>query len=1425
MEKQPTHAPLDPYYEWLGIPPKDQPPNHYRLLGIERFEANANVIQRAADRQMAHLRTFQAGPHSPLSQKLLNEVAAAQLCLLKPEKKAAYDAQLRAQLELATQQASAGPSARPSVFSPVILGSLIAAAGVVVLLVGLFAFRSADSELPQPDTVVHQMATPEPDAPVPTALPTESATPIAAPVSTSPEAAIATTAPATQAATSEPARPKAALPERLTNSIGMELVLIPRGQFMMGAGREDIEEAIEYCRQRYNSASHAATEKKLLAEGPQTQVVIRNAYYLGVCEVTQAQYQAVMGANPSEFAQSPDAPTLPVESVSWNDAVEFCKRLSDTPEERGAGRTYRLPCEAEWEYACRAPSLGKVEPKGWGPAFNRSTWFGTGAGRIAHPVGTKEPNGWGLFDMQGNVAEWCAHGPEVDRFAQLAPSFPTTEIEDRRALRGGSWNDSSLVCRSTWRNDQPAKTRKAWLGFRVAFTPEGADSAPVEPRAVATVADASNPAAAPSSAPDAPKADESMSESVREESVPAASSSEPGAEKPNTPLSPAASALAQKSEPPPAEAQEPLRKQTHKSYHVDQAKTAQAQTELARRMLADAEKLSAKPDERFVLLLCAGELAAAAGDVDLMFNIADQLNASFVIDVLLIERDLWKSQADAATDAKRIESLVMAADRLLDEALVTDRLDLLQELDALLGKVWSRQAAKDFRTQIRDRRERLDRLRRYATEVRQAQAALQKSPDDAQAHTTLGRWYGLLLVDWDRGLPHLAQGNDELAKAAAEAELRLTTSAAALPSGEDLANLANFWWNYAQKAGVMFREPATQRAAHWYQEALGLLEPGAQRSAVEKRLTQLEKGTRTARPTALPKEFANSLGMRFVLMPAGQFLMGTSPKGIEAALKHCREHYVKTAQERTAKRILAEGPQKPVTIQTPFYLGVVEVTQAQYQSVMGNNPSRFSKSDRAQTLPVENVTWNDAVEFCQRLSALPGERLYRRLYRLPCEAEWEYACRAGQPGDANSHGTARNDAWDESNADRSTRPVGTKPANPWGLFDMRGNVAEWCANGPDDHRYSQISPLRIPRHTEGPRAIRNGGYTDGSLTCRQASWRSAPADTRSAGVGFRVVAAFGQAGAAHPIATRSPSPAATVPATSPTPRAATGAKSEPNSSTSLINSIGMQFRLVPSGEFQMGASPEELDKALELFRRAYAKATGLEARIRSETPQALVTIDSAFYLGVCEVTQAEFQKVMGFNPSELQTGNDRSDGKDGRDRDAGTQANDGSADSDSDAPRRPVERVSWLDALEFCRRLSNLPEERKLARAYRLPCEAEWEYACRAGQPHTDAVYRTSVWCGEKSGTPPHPVGSKRPNAWGFYDMLGNVSEWCSNRWSDDRFALPPAPGPGPEPNETRVTRGGYNAQGTMYSRPTYRTGYPANSHRLGVGFRVAFTQ
>ena len=243
-------------------------------------------------------------------------------------------------------------------------------------------------------------------------------------------------------------------PKEITNSIGMKLVLTPKGTFMMGSPE---------------------SEEARFEDETQHEVTISKDYYLGVHEVTQAQYEKVMGTKPSYFQGDEikgSSTNNPVESVSWLDAVEFCKKLSDLPEEKAAGRVYRLPTEAEWEYACRAGSKSAYSFGESSKSLGDYAWFDGNSNNQTHPVGEKKANAWGLYDMHGSLWEWCSDW--YDEYPTSAVSDPVGPREGKgRVPRGGSWNTRAAHCRTADRSRPGPSGRFYDYGFRVALSFSG----------------------------------------------------------------------------------------------------------------------------------------------------------------------------------------------------------------------------------------------------------------------------------------------------------------------------------------------------------------------------------------------------------------------------------------------------------------------------------------------------------------------------------------------------------------------------------------------------------------------------------------------------------------------------------------------------------------------------------------------------------------------------------------------------------------------------------------------------------------------------------------------------------------------------------------------------------------------------------------
>ena len=244
------------------------------------------------------------------------------------------------------------------------------------------------------------------------------------------------------------------LPESAT-SIGMEFKLIPAGTFTMGdASGWD------------NETPHEVTLSK--------------PFKMGVHEVTQAQYEQVMGVNPSKFKGADN----PVETVSWYDAIAFCRRLSALPTEKAAGNVYRLPTEAEWEYACRAGTTTKFSFGDDDSEFEHYGWYYENSGNKPHQVGSKQPNAWGLYDMHGSVFEWCQdwYG-DYPSGSLTNPTGATSgsgvaqavgkAVDSLRVLRGGCWRYPSENCKSAYRSVFGPSMSTSYMGFRVCLSPSG----------------------------------------------------------------------------------------------------------------------------------------------------------------------------------------------------------------------------------------------------------------------------------------------------------------------------------------------------------------------------------------------------------------------------------------------------------------------------------------------------------------------------------------------------------------------------------------------------------------------------------------------------------------------------------------------------------------------------------------------------------------------------------------------------------------------------------------------------------------------------------------------------------------------------------------------------------------------------------------
>jgi formylglycine-generating enzyme required for sulfatase activity len=492
---------------------------------------------------------------------------------------------------------------------------------------------------------------------------------------------------------------------------------------------------------------------------------------------------------------------------------------------------------------------------------------------------------------------------------------------------------------------------------------------------------------------------------------------------------------------------------------------------------------------------------------------------------------------------------------------------------------------------------------------------------------------------------------------------------------------------------------------------------------------------------------------------------------------------------------------------------------------------------------------------------------------LPTEAQWEYACRAGSStrycfGDDES-GLGEY-AWFSANSGNTTHPVGEKKPNAWGLYDMHGNVSEWCADCYDDAYYAN-SPTDDPTGpaTDSFRVLRGGSWGGVAGGCRSAYRYNGGSGARRSFLGLRVSRVVAEAVAETPSPESTatlriqPVPPQTIEVGKPLSVAVSpespaqwqgkvrfslgadappGAKIDPQTGafawtpplaepagqqeisvsatgpdgqtaqTSFIvtvtrptpapvklpgkeiaidlgNGVNLEMVLVPAGEFMMGSPDSD------------SNAQG------DEKPRHPVRITKPFYLGKYLVTQEQWGAVMGSNPSSFK------------------------------APKNPVETVSWDDCQQFLNRLNGRvgraerapPGNRAGEGDFRLPTEAQWEYACRAGSTgkycfgDSETQLGEYAWYSDNSGGKTHPVGEKKPNAWGLYDMHGNVWEWCQDWYNGGYYAGSPSDDPpGPTTGSRRVLRGGSWSFLARYCRSASRDYFGPGYRDFNLGLRVS---
>ena len=1119
--------------------------------------------------------------------------------------------------------------------------------------------------------------------------------------------------------------------------------------------------------------------------------MLKHDYWIGETEVTQGQYEAVMGSNPSQGNKGKE---YPVESVSWYDAEKFCSELNNVCKSQlPSGYSLALPTAAQWEYAAHGGDKSQKFMYSGGDDIDSVAWYYENSGLerldeknwtpenqnqkgcLTHLVGQKRANELGLYDMSGNVYEWCR-----DVFDASWKYDPETleGMQDGRykVSRGGCWSTRSLHCRSFIRTYSVPEFRGDSMGFRVALVSATQNASANEKKADHKI--------------QMPLAKEEAQVSRMKASADIVLSFN-GV---NLTLKPVTAGSFTNTEL--------NRAFTLKhDYWIGETEVTQDQYEAVMKINPSENKKTGFPVEQ----VSWDDARTFCEKLNVLCS--SYLPSGYQID--LPTEAQWEFAARGGVKSKSFQHSG------------SDDIDAVAWYCGNSG--WKRTVEMNPG---------MEQLKASGCSSRPVR---QKAANELGLHDMNGNVW-----EWCRDVFDAEWRHDpESLEGMKQGSFRVRRGGS---------------WNlgagYCRPSVRGFIDPSYCCSASGFR--IVIVPAALSLFTVADTVSHEE----AVRPFAFSGNVALPGGttLEFVKIKAGSFMMGSPKEDL----------------------VLYPGEEQHTVILTKdFWLGKTEVTQGQWKAIMGT-----TLQDQAEKVfsgegnkgiaimeddfPMYYVNWDEAMEFCRKLTEQEqkaGRLPDRYAFTLPTEAQWEYACRAGSTtavytgpmvilgrynapvlddiawyGGNSSVGYVgrgwNTEKWKEkqySGGVAGPRKVGTRKPNAWGLYDMLGNVFEWCLDW--SGKYSTVAvkdPVCLAE--DKYRIHRGGSWGADPRYCRSPSRAGHIPATRSSQIGFRVALSF-----TDKFASSAEMPAAkAVASDSKASQDKSGGtiseatvKSVSSRSVTLPGGTTLELVEIKAGSFTMG-SPED------------------EPGHNSMEVQHEVILTKNFWLGKTEVTQGQWKAVMSTTLLEQAEKEFPGDGRN----------HIGNVDDDY-----PMYLINWDEAMEFCRRLTE--QERRAGHlpdkyVFTLPTEAQWEYACRAGS--TTAIYtgpmaflgkynvpalddiawyggnssvgytgigwNTDKWEGKQypgGRAGPRKVGTRKPNAWGLYDMLGNVCEWCLD-WHGKSSTFVETDPVGPTEGKYRVSRGGaWSFEGRSCRSATRKRLFPV-IRSFTSGFRVALS-